>query len=901
MYKKKGYSSTVILTIIVFVLFFSIPCQGINIYQEIVDHYLNEFVGKKFGVDDLTEEDWREVGFSTYDGQRTLSGFYKQADAPMFNVVYVHGYDRRGKYQYFTDYSSFRLFTNQSTDYRYNLLAVELSGWGKEDHVCRNYKDYVNDVLGGVKYIKSISPSLPTIVVGHSLGGYSSLLSATYDDQDLIDGVISLSPLTNMVTAIRNEDAPWYIRAIVGRTDDNLNEFFSRYSLLRRGDKIEVPTLIITGKKDVSVFPMMGLDIYRTLETDKQFYLMRAGHSAFYHSQSRQLSKIFNDFFRTILSNEMVGNKRLEQVEIKLDYSIRSVDRGYEITVSPRANIESDYLALDIFFNKGREVAFKKYLFRPNDTEATFIIPFNPEDIYAFRPVGIEIDNNQWRYKMSEEEAAFYHLRNLEKEDYRTLTVQDMEAIKTLMESDKIYYREILADSILWKKIGSYRLSILVYKSIINEPGIDEDYKVRALYKTYHLYRDYLKNEDKAIDVYNQLAQYDHTKYYVNQAVQYQKQNLDLEDTDYTIGEIKIEGLARTEKDIISRQMTYTVGDKWTEELKRLTEQRLAQLKILNPYELKVINEKMGHNQVKIIVQAQDTNPFMVHPVEYLINRTIDLKNSQFEQRVRNPMGNGLSIYGGVGWNHHSWAKVGLDYTGGDGQIYAGEYLKYNHLQPLSTNYYREVGEKVKLSFNKIPQVDKRLTYSLTYQDGWLKYIDSKKEQQLLILGSQFEWDKYGLLEIDYNVGIPLIAGQDKFYSLELEWRDQFTLDNDQLLYSIKSGLASDNTPLNFRFVGGGYCSIPLRGHKQNLIGDRYLIYNMEYHKKLGYDWIKGVVFIDGGKLVDEQKSFSREDWEIDGGVGIALSSPLGPVRLDIGLDHLKAKPKYNLTIGHTF
>ncbi|MGM0411674.1 MAG: hypothetical protein ACQEQF_13055 [Bacillota bacterium] len=177
-----------------------------------------------------------------------------------------------------------------------------------------------------------------------------------------------------------------------------------------------------------------------------------------------------------------------------------------------------------------------------------------------------------------------------------------------------------------------------------------------------------------------------------------------------------IEGLKRTKEDIVMSQLPYKIGDKWTTELKELTEQRLANLDVFNPITIKVRAEKFEEKKVRVIISTEDINPFMIHPVKILyfnyptkafIFKSKDLYNKQLTHRIINPFGNGLSISTGVNWSPNSWWKIGLDYVGATGKVYSLEYNDFKKSDEHFNNIdYKTEGYRTKISSSYIPKAD---------------------------------------------------------------------------------------------------------------------------------------------------------------------------------------------------
>lgn len=92
----------------------------------------------------------------------------------------------------------------------------------------------------------------------------------------------------------------------------------------------------------------------------------------------------------------------------------------------------------------------------------------------------------------------------------------------------------------------------------------------------------------------------------------------------------------------------------------------------------------------------------------------------------------------------------------------------------------------------------------------------------------------------------------------EVEWDKLVRVKKDKLFYNVSGGISSKKTLFNYIFKAGGDSKIPLN------------------------------------------TSFSDLLWEIDGG-GLVFDTTFGIMRLDIGLDNLKEKPKYYINFEYNF
>ncbi|MBI2218683.1 MAG: outer membrane protein assembly factor BamA [Candidatus Rokubacteria bacterium] len=137
--------------------------------------------------------------------------------------------------------------------------------------------------------------------------------------------------------------------------------------------------------------------------------------------------------------------------------------------------------------------------------------------------------------------------------------------------------------------------------------------------------------------------------------------------------------------------------------------------------------------------------------------------------------------------------------------------------------------------------------------------------------------------------------------------------------FSARLGLAgalleSATLPIEERFQAGG--STTVRGYRENRLGplddkgnptggNALAVFNAEWRFPV-WRWIGGAAFFDTGALASEVERLGPEDFKSGVGVGLRLSTPVGPLRLDVGypLDTVRRhdrEPRVYLSVGHAF
>lgn len=111
-------------------------------------------------------------------------------------------------------------------------------------------------------------------------------------------------------------------------------------------------------------------------------------------------------------------------------------------------------------------------------------------------------------------------------------------------------------------------------------------------------------------------------------------------------------------------------------------------------------------------------------------------------------------------------------------------------------------------------------------------------------------------------------------------------------------GMADTSLPSFAEYQVGGMNT--LRGYDfGEFSGDISLVFNVEYRFPLAENF-QAVIFADWGQAWDIEQSINLEDLKFGRGVGVRFDTPLGPIRLDYGINEAGEGKTY-FSIGHTF
>lgn len=372
------------------------------------------------------------------------------------------------------------------------------------------------------------------------------------------------------------------------------------------------------------------------------------------------------------------------------------------------------------------------------------------------------------------------------------------------------------------------------------------------------------------------------------------------------ISEIEIKGLQKSDTSLIEKQLAFSLGEELEEEKLILSRQRLFNSDLFNPFTLKLTGREITQDELKVIVEAEESGVFMIHPYEFAIRKTTGLLGEKFEQKIRNPAGNGISYNLAFDWSDDSYQEYGLEYLADQGKIYRFSWRDFDQDLEFNQQQYLAEGNFYKFEIESLPVVNIKNTYSLKYQKNDYSTLNKDLEQEYLIPDYNFLYRGAVNFEAYLSRAFSLDDDQSDFNKIKININKDFKLNNkSQIIADFKGGYSSDETPFNYQFTAGAFSKndggIPIRGQEYEFAGTKYLKGTIEYQHQLWQRKIWGVLFIDTAKISANNMSLSDYDWETDAGVGIIYYSFLGPIRADIGFDNLDSDPIFNIGFGSSF
>jgi len=175
---------------------------------------------------------------------------------------------------------------------------------------------------------------------------------------------------------------------------------------------------------------------------------------------------------------------------------------------------------------------------------------------------------------------------------------------------------------------------------------------------------------------------------------------------------------------------------------------------------------------------------------------------------------------------------------------------------------------------------------------GW--YHSFSLEKAGGFLGGDYEFTKYNLTLRAY-ISTQFIEDVVDVGSVK---KITDNLSKGVLALRAMGGMADTDLPSFAAYQVGGMNTI--RGYDLGeFSGDKSLVFNVEYRFPLTENF-QAVLFADWGQAWEIEQNINLDDLKFGKGVGVRFDTPIGPIRLDYGINE-EGEGKTYFSIGHTF
>ena len=175
---------------------------------------------------------------------------------------------------------------------------------------------------------------------------------------------------------------------------------------------------------------------------------------------------------------------------------------------------------------------------------------------------------------------------------------------------------------------------------------------------------------------------------------------------------------------------------------------------------------------------------------------------------------------------------------------------------------------------------------------GW--YHSFSLEKAGGFLGGDYDFTKYNL-NLRAYISTQFIGDLVGISSVK---KITDNLSKGVLAFRAMGGIADTDLPSFAEYQVGGMNTV--RGYDLGeFSGDKSLVFNVEYRFPLAENF-QAVLFADWGQAWDIGQSINLDDLKFGRGIGVRFDTPLGPIRLDYGINEEGVGKTY-FSLGHTF
>ncbi|MBE3092628.1 MAG: outer membrane protein assembly factor [Chloroflexi bacterium] len=175
---------------------------------------------------------------------------------------------------------------------------------------------------------------------------------------------------------------------------------------------------------------------------------------------------------------------------------------------------------------------------------------------------------------------------------------------------------------------------------------------------------------------------------------------------------------------------------------------------------------------------------------------------------------------------------------------------------------------------------------------GW--YHSFSLEKAGGFLGGDYDFTKYNL-NLRAYISTQFIGDLVNISSVK---KITDNLSKGVLAFRAMGGIANTDLPSFAEYQVGGMNTV--RGYDLGeFSGDKSLVFNVEYRFPLAENF-QAVLFADWGQAWDIGQSINLEDLKFGRGIGVRFDTPIGPIRLDYGINEEGVGKTY-FSIGHMF
>ena len=227
-----------------------------------------------------------------------LETWYITEPNAQFNLIYLSGNGSNIR-------SAIPFFNALGTQTNLNIFSFNYSGFGLSTGN-PTINGIVNDANIALQHFNLIkNNSLPTILLGYSLGGYVALKLSNNPTIDKVILMSTFSSLKELEVFLKKESLPFIIRPFLKIT---IEEKVYGLTNLEEIKNLEKPLLVIHGGSDNFIPPTMGKKLYDSSPSiNKKFVQIDGADHRMVLKDDEKSSQVAVEIIRFVNSNQTVS------------------------------------------------------------------------------------------------------------------------------------------------------------------------------------------------------------------------------------------------------------------------------------------------------------------------------------------------------------------------------------------------------------------------------------------------------------------------------------------------------------------------------------------------------------------------------------------------------------------